>query len=180
MSRWKIIPGVNFYFITTTIVEWQNVFVLLPMFEIIIESLRYCVAYKGLHLHAYVIMPNHAHYIVTAEPAGHLSNIIRDFNRHTSQCITEILEERRQTGVLDIFHHSAMEEGRGNKYKVWQEGFHPIGIDTAKFFQEKLEYLHNNPVRKGFVEEPEQWRYSSARNYLLDDHSIITVEYLEY
>ena len=73
-----------------------------------------------------------------------------------------------------------MEEGRGNKYKVWQEGFHPIGIDTAKFFQEKLEYLHNNPVRKGFVEEPEQWRYSSARNYLLDDHSIITVEYLEY
>jgi hypothetical protein len=73
-----------------------------------------------------------------------------------------------------------MEEGRGNKYKVWQEGFHPIGIDTAKFFQEKLEYLHNNPVRKGFVEEPEQWRYSSARNYLLDDHSIITVECLEY
>jgi len=180
MSRWKILPGVNLYFITTTIVEWQNVFVSLPMFEMIIESLRYCVAHKGLHLHAYIIMPNHAHYIVSAEPPEHLSNIIRDFNRHTSQRITELLEEGRQTNILDIFQHAAMEEGRSNKYKVWQEGFHPIGIDTAKFFREKLEYLHNNPVRKGFVDEPEHWRYSSARNYLLEDHSTISVECLEF
>ncbi len=105
MSRWKIISGVSLYFITTTIVEWQNVFVSLPMFENIVESLRYCIAHKGLHLHAYVIIPNHAHYIVTAEPVGHLSNIIRDFNRHTSQRITELLEEGRQADLLDIFHH---------------------------------------------------------------------------
>jgi hypothetical protein len=54
MSRWKIIPGVNLYFVTTTIVEWQNVFVEIPLFEKIIESLKYCCAIKGLHLHGYV------------------------------------------------------------------------------------------------------------------------------
>jgi REP element-mobilizing transposase RayT len=162
MSRWKIIQGVNLYFITTTIVEWRSVFVTIPLFETIIESLKYCCTNKGLHLHAYVIMPNHAHYIVLTNPPEKLSDVMRDFNRFTSQRITDVLDE-----------------DRGNRYKVWQEGFHPIAIDTGDFFQQKLDYLHENPVRKGFVERSEYWRYSSARNYLFDDHSVIPVECLE-
>ena len=81
--------------------------------------------------------------------------------------------------MLEIFFQAAKDKGRGNRYKVWQEGFHPIAIDTGDFFQQKLDYLHENPVRKGFVEKPEQWRSSSARNYFLDGHSVITVECLE-
>jgi REP element-mobilizing transposase RayT len=115
MSKWKTISGVSLYFITTTIVEWQNIFLSVPMFEVVIESLKYCMANKGLHLHAYVLMSNHAHYIVSAEPPEHLSDIIRDFNRHTSQRITEILEETRQKEVLEIFRKAAKEEGRGNR-----------------------------------------------------------------
>ena len=176
MSRWKIIPGVNLYFITTTIVEWQNLFTSIPSFEIIIASLKHCIEKKGLHLHGYVIMPNHAHYIASAEPPEKLSDIMRDFNRFTSHSITAFLEERQSKDMLEVFRSSALEEARGNRYKVLQEGFHPVGIDTEKFFREKLNYLHENPVRKGFVEQPEHWKYSSARNYLLDDHSIIKVE----
>lgn len=82
--------------------------------------------------------------------------------------------------MLALFRAAAIQEGRGNNHKVWQEGFHPIAIETGKFFQEKLNYLHENPVRKGFVERPEYWRYSSARNYLMDDHSIIQVDVLTY
>ena len=59
---------------------------------------------------------------------------------------------------------------------VWQDGFHPIAIETVKFFQQKLNYLQENPVRKGFVEKPEHRMYSSARNYILDDHSLIQIE----
>jgi putative transposase len=81
--------------------------------------------------------------------------------------------------MLEIFHKAALNEGRGNRYKVWQEGFHPIAVDSGDFFRQKLDYLHENPVRKGFVEKPEHWRYSSARNYILDDDSIITIERLE-
>ena len=91
MSRWKIIPGVNLYFITTTIVEWQNVFITIPLFDTLIESIKFCCAHKGLHLHGYVIMPNHAHYIVSGEQPEHISDIMRDFNRFTSQKITSLL-----------------------------------------------------------------------------------------
>lgn len=179
MSHWKIIQGVNLYFITATIIEWQNVFTSIPLFETVISSLKHCIAKKGLHLHGYVIMPNHAHYIVSSEPPEKLSDIMRDFNRFTSQSITAFLEELQRKEVLAVFRTSALEEGRGNHYKVWQEGFHPVAIDTEKFFQEKLDYLHKNPIRKGFVERPEHWRYSSARNYLLDDHSILRIECIE-
>ncbi|MCL4510304.1 MAG: transposase [Bacteroidetes bacterium] len=179
MSHWKIIPGINLYFITTTIVEWRYVFVSVPLFETIIESLKYCCTHKDLHLHGYVIMPNHVHYIVSNEVAERLSGIMRDFNRYTSQRITALLEETKRLDVLAVFRAAAAEEGRGNKYKVWQEGFHPIAIDSEEFFHQKLNYLHDNPVRKGFVERPEHWMYSSARNYLLGDHSIISVECIE-
>jgi putative transposase len=118
MSRWKIMPGVNLYFITTTIVDWQNVFVSIPLFETIIESLKYCHTQKGLHLHGYIIMPNHAHYIVSTDPPERLSDIMRDFNRFTSQYITETLEEMRRNELLKIFHQAAKDEGRGNRYKV--------------------------------------------------------------
>jgi REP element-mobilizing transposase RayT len=179
MSHWKIIPGVNLYFITTTVVKWESIFVTVLLFETIIESLKFCQAKKGLHLHGYVIMPTHAHYIVSIDPPEKLSDVMRDFNRFTSQRITELLEEIRRNELLEIFQQAAKDEGRGNRYKVWQDGFHPVAIDTEDFFQQKLEYLHENPVRKGFVERPEYWRYSSARNYLLNDHSVITVECLE-
>ncbi len=154
MSQWKIILGVNYYFITTTVVEWQSVFVAIPLFEIIIESLKFCQTHKDLHLHGYVIMPNHAHYIVSTNPPEKLSNIMRDFNRFTSQQITEILEEMRRYELLEVFHQAAKDERRSNRYKVWQDGFHPIAIDTGDFFQQKLDSLHDNPVRKGFVEKP--------------------------
>ncbi len=124
-------------------------------------------------------MPNHVHYIVSNEVAERLSGIMRDFNRYTSQRITALLEETKRLDVLAVFRAAAAEEGRGNKYKVWQEGFHPIAIDSEEFFHQKLNYLHDNPVRKGFVERPEHWMYSSARNYLLGDHSIISVECIE-
>jgi putative transposase len=179
VSRWKIIHGVNLYFITTTIVEWRSVFVSIPLFETIIESLKYCCINKSLHLHGYVIMPNHVHYIVSTNPPEKLSDVMRDFNRFTSQRITEMLEEMRREELLATFHQAAIEEGSGNRYKVWQEVFHPIAIETSDFFQQKLDYLHDNPMRKGFVEKPEHWLYSSARNYLLDDHSVVTVECLE-
>lgn len=52
-----------------------------------------------------------------------------------------------------------------NEYQVWQEGSHPEEITTDEMMQQKVEYIHNNPVRRGYVEEPSHWRYSSARNY---------------
>jgi REP element-mobilizing transposase RayT len=123
-------------------------------------------------------MPNHAHYIVSADKSQNISHIMRDFNTHTSREITALLTEERKFSILQLFSQAAALEGRGNRYKVWQEGFHPIALETEDFIMQKLNYLHDNPVRKGYVEEPEHWKYSSARNYLLNDHTIIPVECL--
>jgi putative transposase len=60
-------------------------------------------------------------------------------------------------------------------YKVRQNEYHPIAITSEKWFRQKMDYLHNNPVRKGFVEKPEDSMYGSARNWILDDDSIIKI-----
>lgn len=101
---------------------------------------------------------------------------MRDFNTHTSREITTLLREDRKISILELFGQAAALDGRGNDYKVWQEGFHPIALETEDFVVQKLDYLHDNPVRKGYVEEPEHWKYSSARNYILNDHSVIQVK----
>jgi putative transposase len=178
MSRWKVIPGVGHHFVTTTVVEWQNVFTAIPYFEIIIESLKHCIQNKGLHLHGYVIMPNHAHYILSSDDGTKLSHIMRDFATYTSRHLSGQLEEEGRREILKVFRRAARAGGRGNVYKVWQEGYHPIALDSEDFFSQKLNYLHDNPIRKGFVERPEHWRYSSARNYVLDDDSIVAIEKL--
>lgn len=178
MSRWKIFSDSPFYFVTTTITEWQNVFCSTDAFEIIINSLKYCIANKGLHLHGYVIMPNHAHYILSTNENKKLSDIMRDFNTHTSRLLTKLLTEYNRQVILNIFKYAASNDRRDNVFKVWQDGYHPIVLMSEIFLRQKLDYLHNNPVRKGFVEKPEEWRYSSERNYIHGDHSIIQVECL--
>jgi putative transposase len=178
MSQWKILPGVNLYYVTTTIVEWQYVFTGFRYFDVILDSLKFCVASKGLHLHAYVIMPNHAHYILSTDEGKSLPGIMRDFNTHSSREITRLLEADSRLQLLKVFADAARQDQRGNKYKVWQEGYHPIALGTPDSTAQKLTYLHNNPVRKGYVDLPEQWRYSSARNYVLGDDSLIKVESL--
>jgi hypothetical protein len=76
---------------------------------------------------------------------------------------------------VKIFHNK--ERGQN---KIWQEGYHPVAIKSKTFFNEKLDYIHYNPVKKGFVEKPEHWKYSSARNYLLGDDSLIVIDKIEW
>ena len=103
---------------------------------------------------------------------------MRDFGTYASRRLTQFLESEKKFAILKLFEEAATADKRGNKYMVWQEGFHPITVESDHFFLEKLNYIHENPVRKGFVDQPIQWRYSSARNYELDDDSIIVVEKL--
>ena len=123
-------------------------------------------------------MPNHVHSIVSASQ-GNLSSIIRDYKRHTSWRISELLGETRNRRLLKYFRSVARREERGNDHKIWQSGSHPILIESGEFFDQKLEYIHHNPVVKGYVERPEYWKFSSARNYFLNDHSVIKIDILE-
>jgi hypothetical protein len=65
-----------------------------------------------------------------------------------------------------------------SKNQLWQEGFHPELIFNDRMLIQKIEYIHYNPVKRGVVDRPEYWKYSSARNFILDDHSVITLNML--
>ena len=177
MKPYSITKDTPYYFCTDTIVGWQCVFISMPFFEAIIESLKYCQREKGLLVHGYVIMPNHIHTIVSTLN-GNLSDILRDYKRYTSVSISDLLKEKNNSRLLNYFSTAAERIGRGNNYKIWQSGSHPEAIISNEFFIQKLNYIHTNPVRKGFVEREEHWMFSSARNYILDDHSILNVDFI--
>lgn len=180
MSHWKIISGkeTELYFLTATIVDWTHVFTSKKLFEVVIDSLRFCQEKKGLTIAGYVIMTNHLHTICAGSREHRLSDTMRDFKQFTAKRIIEEFRKSEQQKILELFRHAAALEGRGNEHKVWIEGNHPILVETELMFREKLEYIHDNPVRKGYVEKPEHWLYSSARNYMLADHSILRAECL--
>jgi REP element-mobilizing transposase RayT len=119
-------------------------------------------------------MINHIHAIISHESYDQIPNIVRDFKRYTAKEIKNYLSgmgEFSQLFWVKIFH--SKEPGQN---KIWQEGYHPIAVKSQEFFDQKLAYIHNNPVKKGFVAKPEDWKYSSARNYLLGDDSLIAID----
>ena len=97
----------------------------------------------------------------------------------TSSEISRALEEKKKVYFLSVIKRAAERRSLKQTYKVWQDEYHPIALKSERWFVQKLQYMHNNPVRKGFVELPEHWKYSSARNWLLDDHSIIEISKLD-
>ena len=175
---WSFDDSNSPYFCTDVIVGWQYVFTSPEFFCAIIDSLKFCQENKGLRLHGYAIMPNHVHLVVSATQ-GNLASVIRDYKRHTAWRISELLGETRNRRLLKYFRSVARHENRGNEHKIWQSGSHAILIESDEFFEQKLEYIHNNPVAKGYVERPEDWKFSSARNYILGDHSIVMIDFLE-
>jgi REP element-mobilizing transposase RayT len=130
---------------------------------------------KGLFLLGYVIMPTHLHLITSNQIDTTLSNIMRDFRTFTSRRLRDKLEEDHRQDYLRVFFNAAQNLTK-QQFKIWTDDYHPIALTSEQWFIQKMEYLHHNPVRKGFVEKPEHWKYSSARNWLLDDDSIMTID----
>ena len=151
-----------------TCVNWIDIFTRLNHRYTIINSLKYCQQYKGLEIFAYVLMPSHIHLICSADKGKKLSDIMRDFKTFTSkQIIDNIINEpeSRREWLLELFRKACEHLQRAQEFKVWQDGYHAEIIETPKFMYQKLNYIHNNPVADKIVEKPEDYLFSSARNY---------------
>ena len=109
-----------------------------------------------------MILENHFHAILAAPD---LSAVLRDLKSFTAQ---QILEELGKAGRQWLLNQLRYYRGphKLNQFQVWQEGSHPQAIKTDAMMLQKLEYLHNNPVKRGLVASPEHWRYSSAHEWL--------------
>ena len=156
------------YFVTFTIVDWVDVFTRPAYKQLIIDSLIYCQQQKGLEVYAYCLMTNHLHLLVSAQLPNKLPDIIRDFKKHTNKQIIKLIQEEvesRRDWMLYRFQYHAKYTSRIQDYKVWQDGYHGIVCDNINILSQKLDYIHNNPVRTGIVTTPECYQYSSAANY---------------
>lgn len=178
MTHWKIIAGKEneYYYLTITIINWLAVFISQKYFEIITSSLKYCQDKKELRIAGFVIMTNHLHLICAGTLNHPLSDTIRDFKQFTAKKIIEALRDEKRNEILSNFREAANEDSRGNEHKIMIEGNHPILVEDEYMFRNKLSYMHDNPVRKGFVSQAEHWLYSSARNYYFNDHTILKIK----
>jgi len=168
LDGFKIRDQQAIHFITFATVQWIDVFTRSDYVNIVIDSLAYCQKEKGLLVHAYCIMTNHLHLIISS-PSHNLSDIIRDFKKFTSAKILKAIEENkkesRRNWMLWIFKKAGENNERNNNYQFWQQDNHPIECSTADILKTRMNYLHENPVRAGLVWRAEDYRYSSAVNY---------------
>ena len=156
------------YFITTTVIDWIDVFTRQKYRDIIIDSIKYNIENKGLIVYAYVIMSNHLHFIIQAKHSN-LSDILRDFKKHTSKAILNEIQqepESRKEWMLERFRKATESHHRNKNFQFWQYGNHAEEIYSQPFFWTKINYIHFNPVKAGIVKRPQDYIYSSASNYI--------------
>ncbi len=160
-SRYKFDKEKGLYFITSTIVEFISIFTSEKYCKII-DSLLFSREQKDLKIIAYVIMDNHFHAILEAE---NLSDKIKAIKGFTAREIVKQLEIDNNKWILDQLHFYKKKYKIKSTYQIWQEGVHPQLIENHDVALQKINYIHFNPVKKGFIAKPEYWTFSSASNY---------------
>jgi REP element-mobilizing transposase RayT len=155
------------YYLTFQIVDWIDVFTRQVYRDIIINSFKYAIENKSFDVFAFVIMSNHVHLIAQSNN-GRLSSTIGDIKKFTSKKIIETIQtisESRAVWMLNRFRFNAKQHSGNECFQVWTHENHVVYLYSPKFIREKIDYLHNNPVRAGMVEKPEDYLHSSARWY---------------
>ncbi len=170
------------HFITFAVVQWIDIFTRKVYMEIIVESLIYCQKNKGLKIHAWCLMSNHIHLIISTEEPHKLSDTLRDFKKFTSYKIQQELKnsttESRKNWMLWIFSKAGEKNNRNKDFQFWQQDNHPIEIDSADILQSKMDYLHQNPARAGLVREEHEYLFSSGIDYYADGKGLIEIDFL--
>lgn len=156
------------YFVTLTIVKWVNVLENDNYKNIIISAIKHYQQFRGLTLHGYCIMQTHLHLIAKTEGTEPLSSVLRDLKKFTSVKIVDMLKadkSEQSKKWLSVFENEGLRLKRIKNYKVWKDGNMPIELISNKYFDTKLDYIHQNAVKANFVEREEDYLFCSARNY---------------
>ncbi len=162
-SRYKILENEVPHFLTCTVVRWLPLFSQPSLAEIVLNSLTFLQKEKRIALYAYVLMENHLHLVASS---GELSKEIGDFKSFTARVIIDHMEATGMYALLREMQIAKLGHKKDRQYQCWQEGSHPQAIEGKSMMRQKIEYIHYyNPVRRGYINDPTDWRYSSARNY---------------
>jgi len=170
MSRnYKFHNPVGVYFVSFAVVEWIDVFTRNEYKDILLDSLRYCQHEKGMEIYAWCVMSNHVHLIFSSVKDEKPELILGSFKRFTSKAIVaaikENLQESRKEWLLKQFEEAGAKSSNVKQYQLWRHDNKPIELWSNNVIDEKLNYIHNNPVEEGIVFKAEQYVYSSAIDY---------------
>ena len=179
MSRsYKFQNKAGLYFVSFATVYWIDVFTRECYLSILAESIAHCRHHKAMEVYAYCFMPSHIHLIFRSgqeDPSG----LIRDFKKYTAKkvirTIIENPQESRKEWLLWMFEKAGQKNVTVQHRQFWQQHNKPIALWTAQVIQQKITYIHNNPVLSGVVTDPIAYKYSSARNYH-DDHTVLQID----
>jgi len=156
------------YFITLTVVNWIDLFTRKDYCYVLLDSIQYCQKEKGLIVYAWVIMSSHVHMIIGTDKKD-MQEILRDLKSFTSRKIKEEINNHPQESRKDwlkVMFEKAGKRNKNNKdWQLWQQHNHPIELWDNYMLDNKLNYVHNNPVEAGLVYKPEDYVFSSAIDY---------------
>ena len=162
------------YFVSTTIVGFLKIFDR-DTYRILIDDLKFYQDRGDFVIIAFVLMPNHIHLVLNTLGSLTISQCIGNLKRLSSRRISSHLENRNDHHTLKKLRDKASLEA-ARDCRVWKPRFDCLTLFKEKTLIQKIEYCHLNPVRKGLATEPEDWPYSSARNYAGRLDTVIPVD----
>ncbi|GAB3200455.1 REP element-mobilizing transposase RayT [Pontibacter aydingkolensis] len=169
MSRkYKFHNKEGLYFVSFAVVYWIDVFTREEYFALLTDSLDYCRKNKGMEIYAWCIMPSHVHLIFRAND-NNPSVLLKELKTYTSKqlqkAIAEHNQESRKKWMLWLMERAGLKNSNVKHRQFWQQHNKPIELWSPAVIDQKIDYIHNNPVEAGFVSEPEHWKYSSAVDF---------------
>lgn len=181
MSRkYKFNDNDKLYFISFAIVYWIDLFIRREYKEVVLESWRYCQREKDLEIYAWCIMPSHVHMIIGSKGRP-LDKIVSEMKSFTSRMLRKSIAEHpgesRREWIVELMERAGIRNSNNHDWQLWQQHNKPIELLNIDMFYQKLEYIHRNPVESGFVENEEDYVYSSARDFF-DKKGLIELSYV--
>lgn len=169
MSRkYKFGDGNKLYFISFAVIHWIDLFVRKEYKDIVLESWKFCQKEKDLEIYSWCIMTSHVHMIIGSKgrPLDKIVGEMKSFiSRSLRKAIEAYIGESRKEWILDMMQKAGMKNGNNSDWQLWQQHNQPIELVNSEMFYQRLRYIHYNPVEAGFVENEEDYLYSSARDF---------------
>jgi len=171
-SRYKVYEPTHPHFVTCTVLHWIPLFTRQESVQIIIDCLKFLQEKDNLKLYAYVILENHLHMIVQSD---NIEKSMKSFKQYTAKKLLALLKKENVKTILEQLEFYKKAHHKATDYQVWEEGYQPKLIISDDMMRIKIKYIHENPIKRGYVDEAVHWRYSSARDYE-DVRGLIDIE----
>ena len=167
----------HLYFVTTTTVQRAHIFRRDIIKRIVVDGLYHSHIVDQTKLYAFVIMPNHVHFIIRSPEDKPLRDVVRDFKANMARLIVRQYQAERNQKVLR-FLRDAVSRPEKQQFKVWEDGYNAKDVFSPDFLTQKMGYTHNNPLQPHWrlAENAEDYVWSSARFYLLNEPALIPLD----